>query len=73
MHRVTALELRPGAMLPMPDDSKPALRHAPTLDPEAVAVAVDLVPDRALVKYECVVVDAEKQTTRAVIRAVPWE
>ena len=73
MHRVTALELRPGAMPPMPDDSKPLLRDAPKLDLEAVAVTVDPGPDTAVVKYEYVVVDAEKQTTRAVISTAAWK
>ena len=73
MHRVTALELRPGAMQPMPDDSKPLLQDAPTLDTEAVAVTVDLGPDAVLVKYEYVVVDAETQTTRAVISTEAWK
>ena len=84
MHRVTALELRPEAMPPMPDDSRGngnrwtglsrwRLPPAPTLDLEAVAVTVDLGPDTVLVKYEYVVVDAEKQTTRAVISTTPWE
>jgi len=57
----------------MPDDAKPLLRDAPTLDPEAVAVTVDLGPDTVLVKYEYVVVDAEKQTTRAVISTEAWK
>jgi hypothetical protein len=49
------------------------LRAAPTLDPDSVAVTVDLGPDTALVKYEYVVVDAEKQTTRAVISTEAWK
>jgi hypothetical protein len=57
----------------MPDDSTPLSRDAPTLDPDAVGVTVDLGPDTVLVKYEYVVVDAEKQTTRAVISTTPWE
>ena len=73
MHRVTALELRLGAMQPMPDDSQPLLRDAPTLELEAVAVIVDSGPDAVLVKYEYVVVDAEKQTTRAVISTAVWK
>ena len=73
MHRVTASELRPEAMPPMPDDAKPLLPDAPTLDPEAVAVTVDLGPDTVLVKYEYIVVDAEKQTTRAVIGTEEWK
>jgi len=69
MHRVTALELRPEAMQPMSDDSKPLLQDPPTLDLETVAVG----PDTALVKYEYVVVDAKKQTTRAVIGTAAWK
>jgi hypothetical protein len=57
----------------MSDDSKPLLQDAPALDLEAVAVTVDPGPDTALVKYENVIVDAEKQTTRAVISTAPWE
>jgi hypothetical protein len=49
------------------------LRDAPTPDPETVAVAVDLGPDTVLVKYEYVVVDAEIQTTRAVISTEAWK
>ena len=73
MHRVTVLELRPEAISLMSDDSKPPLRDAPMVELAAGDVTVEPGPDAALVKYEYVVVDAENQTTRAVISTAAWK
>jgi hypothetical protein len=60
-------------MTPMPDDSKALVPDALTFDLEAYSPMTDPRPDTVVVKYEYVVVDAEKQTTRGVISTAPWE